>query len=108
MQTVTLGVHHVVEEIDRSAQAAEDHEGGERRPGERREHLLGEDDAGEDEEVLHPLARAERGEESQSRAHAAAPYNRITCGWVPSGPVRLRMSSTSRASRTSRAASNSR
>src|SRR5512132_2768119 len=108
MEAVLVRVGDVVEEVDGAAEAAEEGEGGKRRPDLRGQQLLGKDDAGEDEKVLDPLAGAERDEEGQGQAHAGASYNRITCGWAPNGPVRLRVSTMRRASRQSRAGSTSR
>src|SRR5207237_6860707 len=68
VQAVLGAVGDVVEEVDGAGEGAEEGERGERGPDERRQELLGEDQAREDEEVLRPLARAQRHEDgSQSR-----------------------------------------
>jgi hypothetical protein len=55
VQPVLLDVGHVVEDVDRAGEDAEDREGADGRPDQRGEQALREDQAGEDEEVLDPL-----------------------------------------------------
>src|SRR5262249_4937175 len=64
VRAVALGVHDVVDQVDPAGEEAEDHEG---EHGARHERRLvkapREDQPREDEEVLGPLARAERRDE---------------------------------------------
>jgi hypothetical protein len=72
MQPVLVDVGHVVEDVDGPGERAEDQERAQRRPDERAEQVLREDEAGEDEEVLHPLPRAEGEKHGGQEAHGAS------------------------------------
>jgi hypothetical protein len=63
MIAVVDGVAHVVDEVGGARRSAVRAEGGDRlAPARGIPDLRGEDDAGEQEQVLRPLARAQRGE----------------------------------------------
>ena len=66
---VALGVHHVVDQVDTPREQAEEGE-RQRRAGHQRRLVKAprEDQAREDQEVLGPLARPERGEEGAEHA----------------------------------------
>ena len=63
MQAILVAVGHVVEQVDGAGEPAEDREGAERGPHRRREQALREDQTAEDEQVLDPLLRPQRGED---------------------------------------------
>jgi hypothetical protein len=64
MPAILLAVEHIVNQIDGAGQGAEDDKGGRRtKDGVAIGEALGEDESREDEEVLRPLAWAEREKE---------------------------------------------
>jgi hypothetical protein len=72
VQPVLLHVGHIIDDVDGARETAEDGEGRERLPEERGEQVLRKDHRGEDEEILHPLARPQRDEGGVEEAHGLA------------------------------------
>ena len=68
MAAIFLAIGHVVEEVHGPRQGAEDREGSEGGAHRRRHQLVTEDEGGEDEQVLDPLAGPERDDH---RGHPA-------------------------------------
>ena len=100
IQAVAVPIGHVVDQIDRAGQRAEDREPGQRQPRGRREEPLREHQPGEDEQILHPLAWAHRRHDRSQHRARPGPQRRMTCGDGGKEPVALRVSMTIGASRT--------
>ena len=78
MQAVGLAVHHVVDEIDHARQGAEDANAPADAPSAAgSSRLLAEEQRGEDDEVLRPLVRPERADETLRRE---GPTSRLWAG----------------------------
>jgi hypothetical protein len=66
VQAIALDVGHVVEQVDRPGQAAEQREGQQgAQEGALLEKVLGQAEGPQQQEVLGPLVRAERNEEGE-------------------------------------------